>query len=432
MENFNKLKKTLTENNINYHEVSISNLRDVEEGIIVEIPMAREKIELFFKSNDENMEKILNSKFFKCRGIQNYEAIWSPELRFIECEILQANTNIPSIFLLKRLQHIFSYQLENTDEISYEENMIDIKVSKFKGIDITIGGCSLEFGVISMYKEGRVRDLEKLYKYRITLKIRNVDVESHDMALQLLEKISNSIFFQIDLIFEYPILLGPQRENRNLMRNRVKPRINSNEYMELSFNQEYDNIPLSLYWFGKTSYNLPIFQYLAYYQALEYYFPLYSFSDAKNRIRNLIKDPRFNIFNDSDIVRLLDLIKVNKLGGIGDEKEQLITTLKAVLNYDNIYKFICEDEGRKNYFESKKSLKISSEKLQLKDKTGLVSKLSKRIYDIRCKIVHNKASQIDNKLMPFSNEVKYLRYDIDLLEFVVRKVIISNSRELTL
>ncbi len=50
------------------------------------------------------------------------------------------------------------------------------------------------------------------------------------------------------------------------------------------------------------------------------------------------------------------------------------------------------------------------------------------MYEIRCRIVHTKAGYDEQEpLFPFDPEVKYLRFDIDLIEFLARKVLIDAS-----
>lgn len=57
--------------------------------------------------------------------------------------------------------------------------------------------------------------------------------------------------------------------------------------------------------------------------------------------------------------------------------------------------------------------------------------MSKRIYEIRCKIVHTKADARDPEvelLLPFSKEADLLQFDIDLIQYVAQQVLIAGSR----
>lgn len=64
---------------------------------------------------------------------------------------------------------------------------------------------------------------------------------------------------------------------------------------------------------------------------------------------------------------------------------------------------------------------------------NLRQEVADRMYEIRCRIVHTKGSEGEMELLlPFSTEAKRLGYDIELIEFIARKVIVAASRPLRL
>jgi hypothetical protein len=50
---------------------------------------------------------------------------------------------------------------------------------------------------------------------------------------------------------------------------------------------------------------MPLLQFLAYYQCLEFYFPIYSQTEAQRRVRAILKNPGFNPQRDTDVNELL-------------------------------------------------------------------------------------------------------------------------------
>ena len=76
---------------------------------------------------------------------------------------------------------------------------------------------------------------------------------------------------------------------------------------------------------------------------------------------------------------------------------------------------------------SNKGKTLSQCKISIKnDSSDLIKEVAERIYDIRCLIVHTKS---DYKIMnPFSPEVKKMIYDLELIEFIAKKVLIASSR----
>jgi hypothetical protein len=118
-----------------------------------------------------------------------------------------------------------------------------------------------------------------------TLKIEGLRISQHDQAVQLLERLANTFFFHIDLSRDVALgLLPDRRAQRRVMRRRGNV-----EAPELEFpRNEYDGAPMALYWYARGATSMPLLQYLAYYQAVEYYFPTYAQAEARRRIRGII------------------------------------------------------------------------------------------------------------------------------------------------
>ena len=248
-------------------------------------------------------------------------------------------------------------------------------------------------------------------------------------ALLLFRELS----YQMDILYDFPISLCPRRESR-IERHRKamlrgKPDI---DFRKLNLEYEYDKIPMSLYWFAQNNSTSPIFMYFALYQVLEYYYPIYSAIQVKSKVQNIIKDPAFNVNKDADIVRMLTVMKTNKAGDFGDEREQLSTTLRHIVSGDDVLNYIKERDFLNTYYQSKESQKLSNQKLRLNDNIGIIDDLSERIYDIRCRIVHNKASEINSKILPMTKNETYLVNDVEILKFLARKAIIANSSPFTI
>ena len=287
---------------------------------------------------------------------------------------------------------------------------------------------------MSSYKEGRHVNIDQYNgRFRITLKIENISIDTEEQARFFLEKVSNSIFFQLDVLQEFTVTLAPRRISRieRNIRRRMLHRP-SDEAINIGLNYEYDKTPLSLYWFAQNNKESPIFAFFAFYQVLEYYYPIYSTLEAKNRIRNLIKDPHFSVDSEIYMAKLLSTITTKNAESIGDEKEQLYNVLKSIVTGDDIVEYITSSEHLKGYYSNKESNKLSSERLPLGDSINILSKVAARIYDIRCRIVHNKASEIHKKILPVTKEEDYLRNEVYLIKFLARKAIIANSKRIDL
>lgn len=211
-------------------------------------------------------------------------------MKTIEAEVT-SNEGIGR-FYFDRLYR-FICKPERNDDDDSDVEITSIPLPGIDDLTISIGYCSPDFAFLTGARE---RGPRGMHSRRITLKIAGSKVQTHDSAKDALEKIANSIFFQIDLNFEIAMNLQSQRESYIDRRNK---RMRKQKSIDVSATlkepkYEYDNEPISLYWYAKESANMPIFQFLAYYQSIEFYFPIYSSFEAKQKIQSLIKDPRFN------------------------------------------------------------------------------------------------------------------------------------------
>lgn len=177
---------------------------------------------------------------------------------------------------------------------------------------------------------------------------------------------------------------------------------------------------------------MPLLQFLAYYQSIEYYFPIYSQADAQRRIRIILKDPSFRPDRDADVARILATVR-SGARGFGDERSQLRATIQECVSADTLRSFLTSDPKRNEFFTSK-AKGLTGVKIPINNPTAdLRNEVADRLYAIRCKIVHTK---IDNEhddvklLLPFSREAELLYFDIDLIQYVAQQVLIATSSPL--
>jgi len=121
--------------------------------------------------------------------------------------------------------------------------------------------------------------------------------------------------------------------------------------------------------------------------------------------------------------------------GFGDERSQLRATLNACLDSEDIRSFLNEYEERIKFFSAKQK-RLTDYKIPLSNKDAdLRTPVADLIYDIRCKIVHTKNESMEGDvelLLPFSKEAELLFHDIELIQYVAKKVLVAASAPLTL
>lgn len=355
---------------------------------------------------------ICGFEFEKYRFLANYQAIWSKENKSIEAYIVGKNMRGSYASYGRILRHFnISKSFSGEDFIEYK---LDKPESFSHEINIKIKKPTYYMGIFCGIPTDRY----------LVLSITNIDLDTHDKSLELLNKISNAIFFEMDLAKDmYFNLL----RNTKLIR---KVKKNTND-IELSFPKNtYDQEPMTLYWYARSAFNMPLLQYLAYYQAIEFYFPIFHHAEVSKKIRILLKDPLFRYDKDTDIVKLISLFK-GKGNGVASEREQLKATLKECIDTQALIDFIESNEERKKALTSKLK-NITSQTIQTtQNHEGIVAALMERVYSIRCKIVHVKADDKADDfklLLPFSKEEEAIEHDIDLIQFIAKAIILHCSK----
>jgi len=400
-------------------------------GIIVQIPEGRDTKNIILL-DDEEIKTVEKSQFEKFKFIKSYEAIWSADLKTIECQIQTDGVTQSPMIMKRRLDILFAKTA--TDNVE-EEDEVTPKNYEFpspnENIKILLGESSVEFSILASYRRqlflssGRIRS-------RMTLKIKGVEVTTHEHALQYLLKIGNSVLFQIDLATNIPIHLTLDRDILRELAlrktNKTTPKLKPPKF-------EYDHEAMSLYWYARTARNMPLLQFLAFYQILEFYFPQYSYREAQQKIKNLFKDPTFDINKDNDIAQVLSIIKVSSKGKtFGDERTQLKATLQNCIDNESLWDFYNENSERKDFFDiQSKNKGLVKQKISFTNKeTDVRIDTANRIYEMRCRIVHTKDEDELDLILPTSPELSLLKNDLELIEFVARKVLIAGGRQLVL
>ena len=363
----------------------------------------------------EYLVALASIPFEKYVFLADHEAICSYEDGYIEAGIRSAGP--PST--IQGIQRAL-FGNPYIKMFSSEDRRIVVSAGNDSGLSIEISASSDEFKSLSQIHGSTT----------LSVKITGANVKRHDDALALLKKITGSLFFQVDLLLKIPFILRRERPRLSILRPRMKVNISLKD--ELQFpTSEYDEAPLSLYWYGRSAEEMPLLQFLAYYQVIEFYFPVYSQSEAQRKLKGILKNPTFRGDRDADVARLLSAIQISRSGAYGDERSQLRATLTECVDLEAVRAFI-ESEKDINELYVGGSKELSSKKITMGNKSiDIRSELADRIYDIRCKIVHTKTDARDEGgelLLPFSKEAELLSCDIKLIQYVAQQVLIAGSR----
>jgi hypothetical protein len=326
--------------------------------------------------SDESITQLLSIPFEKYVFLSDLEAIASYLDGTIEAGIRPVGGAFgPTGFIYRRL---FGFDRPN-EEFNVESASILVTPPQegFPHIEI------------SPASEVLTRLLRSPARLRMTLKLRGCNVTAHDSAIALLTKTAGAVFFQLDLLTDVPMSL--ERERRRFAGGR-RPKKKSSQSVDLQYPRtQCDGAPLSLYWYGRSAAGMPLLQFLAFYQVIEFYFPVYSQSEALRKLKTILKDPTFRGDRDTDIAGLLSAIQISRTGTFGDEKSQLRATLMECIDSGALRNFLEGDAERREFFLAKPKA-LSYHKIPLANPSAdLRTDVADRVYDIRCKIVHTKS-----------------------------------------
>ncbi|MNJ40074.1 hypothetical protein D3C77_349590 [compost metagenome] len=380
-------------------------VEDGHKGFVLSFKCGREKREIEFWDQTE-LPDLLKVPFDGYVYLTGLEAISNYKDGYIEVLLRPVSSVSPSLVFTK----LFGKSWQQAEDIE------PIVIENAEGVSAEIGLASPVFKAINDVVSNRA----------ITLKLKGVPARGHDATLEYLNRIASSLLFQLELITDLAVIMRRKRAPRRQVKN-----IQRSEPLDLRFpEREFDQAPLSLYWYARSAAGMPLLQYLAFYQVIEFYFPIYSQSEAHRKLKSILRNPVFRVERDSDISKLLTAIQVGRSGSFGDERSQLKATIEECIDESDLRQFLSADEERQEFLSVKS--KLASNKLSINNQDSeLKGEVARRIYELRCKIVHTKADSRDSDLellLPFSKEADLMQFDIELAQYVARQVLISGSR----
>lgn len=281
------------------------------------------------------------------------------------------------------------------------------------GVSLEISPASAEFQTLL----GRGRET--------TIKLVGVTTSSHDEALQALERYAAAMLFDLDVVYQIPVQLAkqrlPSRKRNHYERPNSPPKFPRIRYAGQA---------LELYQYGRSAAALPLLEYLAYYQSLEYFFPFFAKEQTVHSVRSQLLHPGFDARNDAELNKLINLAASSARSGMG-ERDQLRATIRACMTEADVRDFIGSVEEYTDHFCSKKqkikgvgTFHLSGNQADIRDQAA------DRIYAIRCRIVHAKqdgGANSQDVLLPSSAETGSLQADVELIRLVAQRALIARA-----
>jgi hypothetical protein len=369
---------------------------------------------MFGISSNEQAEALLATPFEHVRLLPRYEALVDLRDGTVEAQI--------SGRILRIL-----------DEPQKDRVHFGYQMAAFRGqapVSITLDRISDLLAIIGRprWRSGAMRSDDRTLP---VLRFRGFDIQDVGSAQKLLESIGIGVLFELELTQNLGARFVPSRERSVRMPN---GQVGGRRQLPQFPQNKYDPEPLQLYMYARDALGMPLLRFLAYYQAIEFFFPRYSEAALRRRVERLVKHPGFSAHNDRDIGALIAILQEARGRGFGSELEQLKETLKECVEATELRDFICASEEREQFFRDKRS-PLTSVTFPLQDKAAdLRDHAAARIYDLRCKIVHAKSSDQErvDLLLPNSPEAELIRYDVGLVRLAAERVITASASPLSL
>lgn len=388
----------------------------------IRLPCGREKrgVTVF---DAENANKLAKVDFEKYVFVEGYQSICCYEDGYLEAYIRLLRPRRKEV-LFSRLLNIRYAELK---EMKSENLVFEVKKQVHNGSPTVITVSQPTDTMLSLTG----RELEE--ESSLTIKIAGLKISTNQQAAAILEKLANSLFLQIESSTGFSLMLETYYERLLLISTVVRPGKEAKKTVTTFPKYEYDRDPLNLYWYAKSASGMPLLQFLAYYQVLEFYFPTYAEKEAIRAVANIVKDPAFNPDQAVQVGKIVSAV-VSKTGrGYGEEKQQLRATIQECVEDKEIHEFLEERNYIKEYFKSDFK-KLSPKKVSTANKDlDLRDQIAERVYDLRCRIVHTKAGETEaERILPFTAEESLLPIEIEIIEFIARKAIIAGSKKLSI
>jgi len=421
------------EHGLNQYDIQVDTEQENRSAILVTLECGR---------TDHNLaipfplvRGYIDMNFSKYKYFSKYLGIVSYQDGYIEAETAFIEERLRG----PNLHRLFGRPQGSTPE-DYEPQPIIFGDKAGEELFITIGPATDEFRLLIgantnyggpqsfRYLRGLVDEEFRPFTI-LSIKFNNLEVNNFSTAQRLLKSLSDSCFFYLSREFGLGLQLRPSEKRRRYSRfQRPQETLPTPQ-------SAYPPEAISFYRYGLSADNMPLLQFLAFYQVVEFFFAHYSMFEVQTLTTNHLKDPKFSPHDASMVQNIIHLIKDHKASDkTRNERQQLRAVLEATIHQTDIIDWIEEEDDRVTFFQTRELFTTTSaQQINIRKPDEIIHQLMERMYDIRCKIVHTKSTGTERDfILPYSEEALQLSYDIDLMKEVAERVLIASSSEFSL
>ncbi|OKH48668.1 hypothetical protein NIES30_08980 [Phormidium tenue NIES-30] len=304
-------------------------------------------------------------------------------------------------------------------ELNYHRNDVRIQIKQEEFTDTSVG-------ILASFMKGT----RFLRRTSTILAIEGLERPSNEGLESDVRNIINSVLFDIEC--SYGLVFETANIETYKMR-RTGRRSSFNEIPETPIQLLYkEYVPELIEYFHiaqKVDY-LP-FKYICYFHIVEYFMDKAAYAAVSRKIKNIMSNPDFHIRSKEYISQAINIFKKENEKYTTD-KVKIGRVFREFVEKESISEHL-ENIGLKDHFEKEHSLQCSKIlnvcAIDSSNENNFYDTLTKRVYALRCSIVHSNPDFDESKAVPFIANPKnmdFLRDEIELLKEVSRKIIINS------
>jgi len=408
-------------------------VRGIDDGrtvLVLQFPAGESTRNLFIDAKFVN--EALESSFEEFEYLDSYDGIWSARQGRIEALIEYGRGG----------------ELAHYRAGPQEPRSLEARAES--GAVVRVGKPSAE--AIAMLDTRIVDSFRKL-----TLSIEGLSLGTCVEAEATLDTVGNSFLLQVEAVIgDLPHLVTRYRRDPWTSSD-WKGGLERSDETELVYPSPPLRIkPAKMYLYARRiSRDLPVVRFLAFYQVIEYFFPVYARMHIVEQLQVMLQSPKFDPHSAPDIEKLVDTIPSGGRRGLGNEFDQLRATLNRCVDIVKLRTLL--DNGRQDHSIfaglTSQSQPLGCRPLPIDHKCrqgkvastllpgtscrcddALLKALAQRIYALRNRIVHAKEESEcgeEEPVFAFMPQADYLDADIELLSYIARNVLTApNSADI--
>ncbi|MDW3209655.1 MAG: hypothetical protein R8N23_07305 [Reichenbachiella sp.] len=277
-----------------------------------------------------------------------------------------------------------------------------------------------------------LRGGKRFSRRRVTiLKIHGFKKPSVEGQMNDIRNILNSVLFDVEFTYE----LGFETMNiEGLLRRGIRRRKRGIELPEKKIDLIYKNYIPELIQYFHTAEKVDFlpFKFITYYHIIEYFSDKSAYKIVSDEVKKLMLKPDFHVKTDHYINQAINIFKKENEKHTTD-KIKIERVLRQYINREELQSALNEYELIEHF---EKDITIQCNKpltlpaIDFGKEGNFYQNLTKRVYSLRCSIVHSNPDFDETKAIPFiptPKNIDILRVEMEMIAEIARMIILYSK-----